>query len=164
MELFREKNDLTGVMVEVAHYLVNGDEDGGVPPCAGGLRVDDLSEAGRWKVRDDLARFVDCGAEVCEGGDDVDGWRESELIVAAADVRLIVDAVKDPLADVAFEMQKEVAHGVLVWGPALPDLFFSELVETGGDGAVKRLHLFGGVGEEIGGDDVVGHRQMIVGA
>ena len=68
---------------------------------------------------------------------------------------MIVDAVKDPLADIAFEMQKEVANGVLMRPAALPDLLLVEFAKAGGNVAVKRLHLSGGVGEEVRGDGVL---------
>ena len=113
------------------------------------------------RVGDDLAGFVECGGEAGEGGAGVDGRREGELVVAAADVGLIVDAVEDPLADVAFEMQEEIADGVFVRAAALPDLLLGELAEAGGDVTVKGLHLLGGEGEEVGGDDVFGHGLMI---
>ena len=43
--LLGEQDDLAGVVVEVADDLVDGDEDGGVTPGTGGLRVDDFGEA-----------------------------------------------------------------------------------------------------------------------
>ena len=94
------------MVVEVADDLVDRDEDSGVSPSAGGLRVDDFGEAGGRKVRDDLAGFVDRCGEVREGGARVRGWSEGEFVVASPDVGLVVDAVENPLADVALEMQQ----------------------------------------------------------
>ncbi len=132
-----------------------------VAPGAGWLRVDDFGEALGRQIRNDLAGFVDRGGEAGEGRARADGRREGELVVAAADVGLIVDAVENPLADVALEMEKEVADGVFVRSAALPYLLLGKFAEAGADVAVKGLHLLGGEGEEVGGDQVFGHEKMI---
>ena len=57
----------------------------------------------------------------------------AELVIAAADVRLSADAVEDPLAHVASQMQAEVADGVGRVRGAAPDLLLVEPVEAGVD-------------------------------
>ncbi len=72
----------------------------------------------------------------------------SELFISLADVRLASDAVEDPLADVAGEMETEVANGVGSLGGALPDLLIVEKGEAGVDAGEILAELGDGEFEE----------------
>lgn len=86
------------------------------------MGVDDGEETAGGDGGDDAGGFVDGAVEAGAGGGGCDGGDEGELFVALADVGLIVDAVEDPLAEVAFEMDQEVGDGVFVVGVAVEDL------------------------------------------
>src|SRR5512135_3602506 len=47
----------------------------------------------------------------------------------------------DPLAHVSRQVKAKVAHGVLVFAPAEPDLVFTQLFEAGDDAAVQLPQL-----------------------
>ncbi len=63
---------------------------------------------------------VEAGTGFGGGG----GGSEGELGVALADVGLAVDAVENPLADVAVEMQEEIEDGVFVVATAVMEEIF----------------------------------------
>jgi hypothetical protein len=77
------------------------------------------------------------------------------------DVGLVVDAVQDPLADVAFEVQQQVGDGILVIAATVPELFFVEFADASGDSSLALAHTGRGVREEVfgygwhGGDCIV---------
>ena len=119
-ELLGEQDDLAGVHFDVADDLEDGFEDGGVTPGAGGLGVDDFEQALGRNGGDDAAGFVERGVEAGAGGGGIGCGRQREFLVALADVGLVVDAVENPLAHVAFEMQEKVGDGVFVIAAALP--------------------------------------------
>jgi hypothetical protein len=160
-QLLGEQDDLAGVHFYVADDFEDGFEDGGVAPGAGGLRVDDGEQAVGGEGGDDAGGFVERGVEAggCVGG--VGGRGEGELLVALADVGLVGNAVEDPLAHVAFEVQEKVSDGVLVVAVAMPGLVFGELVEAGRDGFLGLVQAGGGVGEEVVGDGVRGHAAIL---
>ncbi len=155
--MFGEEDDLAGVHFDVADDLADGFEDGGVTGDAGGLRVDDDEEAIGRKGGDDAGGFVEGGVEAGAGFGGSDGQGEGEFVVALADVGLVVDAVKDPLTQVAFEMQEKVGDGVLVVAAAVSELVIGELVEAVGDGLLHLFEALDGVGDEVVGDGVGGH-------
>jgi hypothetical protein len=130
--LFGEEDDLAGVVLDVAGDFEDGFEDGGVAPGAGGLGVDGDEEAGGVEGGDDAGGVFERGVEVGAGFGGGGGGVEGELIVAAADVGLAVDAVQDPLAEVSGEVEQEIGDGVFVVAGAVPELGFGEAVAAAG--------------------------------
>ena len=98
--------------LDVADNFEDGFEDGGVAPGAGRLGIDNDQQAFGGDGRDHPAGFLERAVEAggCVGR--VGGGSEGELFVALADVGLVVDAMQNPLAQVAFEMQQQVGDGV----------------------------------------------------
>lgn len=158
-ELLGEEDDLAGVVVEVANDFEDGFEDGGVAGEAGGLGVDDGEKAVGGDGGDDVGGVVEGAVEAGEGFGGRDGERGVEFGVALADVGLVVDAVEDPLAEVAFEVNEEIEDGVFVVAGVVTDLFVGELVEAAGDGLLQVFETRGGAGEEVVGDGVLRGRR-----
>jgi len=145
----------------VADDLEDGFEDGSVAPGTGRLGVDDDEQAVGWEGGDDAGGFVEGDIEAGAGFGGVSGGGEGELFVALADVGLVGDAVEDPLAHVAFEVEEKVGDGVFVVAAAMTLLVDGELVETGGDGFLGLVEAGGGVVEEVVGDRVGGHAAIL---
>lgn len=154
-----EQDDLAGVEFDVADDLEDGIEDADVAGEAGGLRVDDGEQAVGRQGGEDADGFVEGGVEAGAGFGGRDGEGEGELGVALADVGLVVDAVENPLAQVAFEMQEEIGDGVLVVAAAMRDLVVGQLVEAAGDGLLQVFEALDRVGEEVVGDGVLRGRR-----
>lgn len=159
--LLGEQDDLTGVHLDVPDDPEDGLKDGGVPPCATGLRVDHREETLGRKRGDDADGFMEGEVEALAGFGRRDGEIEGELFVAPTDVRLLTDAVEDPLAKIAFEVQEQVGDGVFVVAATLKDLLVGEPGETACDGRLQMFELRGGVGEKVVGDGVGGHAVIL---
>jgi len=100
--LFGQQDDLAGVHFHVADDFEDGFEDGGVTPGAVGLGVDDDEQPCRIEGSDDAGGLVDGGIETGARFAGGNGDGERKFCVTLADVGLVVDAVEEPLAHVAF--------------------------------------------------------------
>jgi len=91
----------------------------------------------------------------------VDRKHEGELVVALADVGLVVDAVEYPLADVALQMQQQIDDGVFVVAGAVLELSLGELVTATGDFGLLALEVGNGEGQEVGGYGIGFHTKSL---
>lgn len=100
-------------------------------------------------------RFAHCGAQVGYELGSRDCFALSEFPVAFANVGRLADAGDDPLADVAAEMQDEVADTVRGVVGAPPDFVVGELREALGDAALVAFEGPSRFGEEKLGEVVL---------
>lgn len=155
-KLFRQQNDLPGVQLQMTHDLEDRLENGVIEPRAVGLRVDSVEQPFFGDGAEDAARLIERREEAAAGLGQRGGWSDGEFVVALADVRLAVDAVQNPLADVAFEMQQQIGDGVLVISAATPGLLLSKLLQAADDLLPGAFGAGVGEGEEVLGDGLHG--------
>jgi hypothetical protein len=136
--------DLAGVLGEVLDDVVDGFEDGDVVV----LGTDGLGELFGGESFEDGAGELDGVVELGPKLGLGDAGAGGELGVAGAGIGLVIDAVEDPLPDVAGEVKAEVGDGVGGLGGAEPELVLIELLEADVDAGEELAKLAGGELEE----------------
>src|SRR5437773_1895050 len=79
-------------------------------------------------------------------------FARGEFNIADAVIRLTSYAIKDPLADIASQMQDQVSNGILTFTTASPDLLRGQAVETGLNASAELGQLFSRVIQELSFD------------
>jgi hypothetical protein len=143
--------------LQMADYLKDGFENRRVAPGTVRLRIYDGEKTLRFKRCDHACGFFERGVEERAGLGGVNRRNEAKLLIALADVLLIVDAVQYSLAQVAGKMQQQVGDGVFVISSATPHLLIGQPVEAARYLLLRKAHARGGEGQKIGGYRAVWH-------
>jgi hypothetical protein len=123
--LLRGKDDLSRVLLEVSHHLVDDAEDGSLTVLCG----DNLREALLRETAKNLSGVGDGSVHEGEKRAAVQIFR-CELGRPIADIGIPGNRVADPLRYVSAQMKDEVADGVFVIAGTGPDLAGGEAREA----------------------------------